>query len=458
MDCLEDVGIDIDRFETAYDRGFYAKFGMKPRMFAEALSSAKDVQIPFSVTDTRTKPTPEQIDALPLSVEDRAKLKELLLSPPDYLDGVSNKMRVLEETPYTDYLRDYCVASENVIDLFRQSTNGGFAVAPDLVPAIAAWAYSGLPGFAGLNLGLRGWLADLPEDAEGTPETYIHHFPDGNASVARLLVRKMIPGCAPGYTMDDIVLARFDYGKLDLPDNNVRLRLKSMVVNVRPGDDKTPAKVTYVQNGSTYAIEARHCIMACYNMAIPYLIPEMAEAQAEALATNVKAPLVYTNIALTNWRAFQKLGASWLYCPDGFHAVAMLDFPVSMGGYEFSRNPDEPIVLHLEFCPSLYGSDLDMVERFRMGRYELLSMTFEDIERQTREQLNRILGPYGFDATSDIAAITVNRWPHGYAGGQHHRAARKSIGNVAIANSDASGEAMAEAAISMAYRAVAELS
>ncbi|KIC38774.1 hypothetical protein RA27_19325 [Ruegeria sp. ANG-R] len=461
MDCLRDIGIDIDRFETAYDRGFYERLGMQTRMFAEQIGTEKDVHFPFTVASgggRREKPTPAQIDALPLTAEDRAKLKELMLSPPDYLNDVSDKQEILEGTPYTDYLRDYCGLSETLISLFRQSTNGGFAVAPDLVPAGAAWLYSGLPGFAGLKLGIAGWFIDRPEDSEGEPETYIHHFPDGNASVARLLVRKMIPGCAPGNTMDDIVLARFDYDKLDLPENKVRLRLDSTMVNVRPGDEDNPAKVTYVHGGETYAVEARHCIMACYNMAIPYLIPEMEEAQAEALASNVKAPLVYTNVALTNWRAFHKLGASALYCPDGFHAELMLDFPVSMGGYEFSRNPDEPIVLHMEYCPALYGEDLDMVDRFRMGRYELLELTFEEIERRTREQLNRILGPYGFDAASDIAAITVNRWPHGYAGGQHHGVARQTIGNVAIANSDASGQAMAEAAILMAYRAVDELS
>jgi spermidine dehydrogenase len=368
--------------------------------------------------------------------------------------SIKDKAKILIEGSYITYLRNQCGLSETLISLFRQTTNANFAVAPDRVPAGAAWLYGNNAGFEGLNIDLTDWIGEKKAKFE---DNYIHHFPDGNASIARLFVRKMIPVSAPGHTMEDIVLARFDYGKLDLPENKVRLRLSSTVVNVKPGNDETPAIVTYVKDDKAHAVKARHCIMACYSMAIPYLIPDIEEEQAEALASNVKAPLVYTNIALTNWRAFHKLGANEIYCSDGFHCNMALDFPVSMGGYEFSKSPDDPIILHMEYCPALYGEDLDETERMRMGRVELLELSFEEIERRTREQLDRILGPYGFDVTKDIAAITINRWPHGYAGGDDHKIARRTIGNVAIANSDASGEAMAQAAISMGYRAVKEL-
>ena len=39
-------------------------------------------------------------------------------------------------------------------------------------------------------------------------EPYIHHFPDGNASVARLLVRAPVPDALPGTTMEDVVTSR----------------------------------------------------------------------------------------------------------------------------------------------------------------------------------------------------------------------------------------------------------
>ena len=61
-------------------------------------------------------------------------------------------------------------------------------------------------------------------------EPYINHFPDGNASIARLLVRSLVPGSAPGSTMEDIVTARMDYSRLDRRQSNVRIRLNSTVV------------------------------------------------------------------------------------------------------------------------------------------------------------------------------------------------------------------------------------
>ena len=76
--------------------------------------------------------------------------------------------------------------------------------------------------------------------AKPTPawsEPYIYHFPDGNASLARLLVRALIPGVAPGSTMDDVVLAPFDYGRLDDPAQSVRIRLDSTCLDVRNAGD-----------------------------------------------------------------------------------------------------------------------------------------------------------------------------------------------------------------------------
>ncbi len=43
--------------------------------------------------------------------------------------------------------------------------------------------------------------------------------------------------------------------------------------------------------------------------------------------------------------------------------------------------------------------------------------TFETFERKIRNQLSRILSAGGFDPARDIEAITLNRWPHGYAYG-----------------------------------------
>ncbi len=353
-------------------------------MFFEKLAGATCVLTDFSITDFygqgSSKPSREQIDTLPLNKTDRDKLYELLVEPKNYLSdsdvSILDYKDALLETSYQEYLQKYCGVSDQLIKVFKQAADDSFAMAIDVTPAVFAWSYLDLPGFDGLYFDID-WIADL---LMGEKEPYIHHFPDGNASVARLLVRKMIPTVAPGTSMEDIVTARFDYDQLDKPSNKVRLRLNSTAVNVVPGDKSTPAKITYIKEGEAFAVKAKHCVLACYNMIIPYLIPELEAEQTSALKDNVKSPLVYTNVALCNWKAFEKLGVSELYCADGFYSQIALDYPVSLSDYQFAQSPDEPILIHMVYCPTNYGTDLDTNGRYRLGRHQLLAMSFEEIE------------------------------------------------------------------------------
>ena len=469
-DLLTDLGINLKRFETAFDQNFYQRHGMQVGMYFKQLGDTKNLHTNFSVAnatgDELPRPSRKQIDALPLNKIDRDKLFELTHHPKNYLSGIAKKkqLAIIWKSSYQDYLQKYAGVSATLLPIFKQITDGTYGDAFDRVSAGSAWGYAGLPGFDG--------LADIDYNTDikrVTSEPYIHHFPDGNASVARLLVRKMIPTVAPGNNMDDIVTAPFDYAKLDQPENLVQIRLNSTAVNVIAGDDKTSAKITYVKDDQAYTVTATHSVLACYNGIIPYLMPELKTEQSDALKYAVKTPLTYTNVALRNWRAFHKAGISEYYCPDSFFSNVLLDFPVSFQDYQFSQSPDDPILVHLEYCPTNYGSKLSHRERYRLGRHQLLAMSFEDIELKIREQFTEMLGPYGFDATRDIAGITVNRWPHGYADGYNshdpeweegkapHEIGRKTIGNVAIANSDASARAILHAAIAQGYRAVSEL-
>jgi spermidine dehydrogenase len=87
---------------------------------------------------------------------------------------------------------------------------------------------------------------------------------------------------------------------------------------------------------------------------------------------------------------------------------------------------------------------------------------------------NGILGAGGFDPGRDIIAITVNRWPHGYAFAYNRLydpiewafsstnsrpcvTARQPFGLITIANSDAAASSHTDAAFLEAYRAVCEL-
>src|SRR4029077_10616182 len=224
-----------------------------------------------------------------------------------------------------------------------------------------------------------------------------------------------------------------------------------------------------VHAGALRRVEARHAVLACFHMMIPYLMPELPEAQRAALARNVKTPICYTNVLLRNWRVFTDLKVSSISAPMGFHHQVSLDFPVSLGGIRHPRDPSEPMLLHLVHVPGAPNQGLDARAQFRIGQGKLYAMTFADFEERIRDDLDRMLVPSGFSAARDIAAITVTRWPHGYSyvanslydPDDYEEAvvnlARQRHGRVAIANTDSGGDAWAHFAIEQAERAVRDL-
>jgi len=336
----------------------------------------------------------------------------------------------------------------DVIKIFQTAPHGLYGVGID---AVSAWdcLQMDYPGFKGIKLESS---QDSPEQAE----PYIFHFPDGNASIARLLVRSLVPGAVPGTTMEDVVTSRADYARLDDSGSAVKIRLNSTAVRAQHVGDPATAEqveVTYVRGGKAHKVRAAHSILACYNMVIPYLCPEMSEKQKEALRYCVKLPLVYTNVQIRNWESFHKLGVNSVYAPGGYFNGASLDFPVSIGEYRFPSSPAEPCILHLLRTPCKPG--LAAKEQYRAGRYELMTTPFDVFERNIRDQLGRMLARGGFDPARDIQAITVNRWPHGYAYEYNplfeplDRPAserpcvigRQPFGRIHVANSDADGHA-----------------
>ena len=336
-----------------------------------------------------------------------------------------------------------------------------WCVGMDEVPAIYILGYTdggGLPG-----------LAHTVEVEGGRGvEPYIFHFPDGNASIARLLVRSLIPKALPGSTMEDSVVARLNYSELDRDDAAVRIRLNSTAVNVAHGKDTKSVRVTYVHGGTAHTVRAKHCVMACYNSAIPYLCPELPAEQKAGLAYNVKVPLTYTKVTVPNWNAFAELGLRFVYYTKDFYKQVELDYPVSIGNYEFGSDPDQPMTLHM--CHVPYFDDIQGPEQWRAGRRQLLETPFSTFEQHVKDQLDQALSGAGFDADRDITAITVNRWAHGYSyspdllwepeyasdADKPWVRGRQPYGRIFIANSDANASADTNTAISQAYRAVQE--
>ena len=383
----------------------------------------------------------------------------LLTSSIDYLDGmtIEEKRETLRNLSYLDFLERYADVPEAVREILRDCLLPLNSVGWEADSALYASEWW-LPGTTALG---------VQEQADDEP--YIHHFPDGNASIARLLVRDLVPDAIPGSTMEDIVTARADYSLLDTSDSDVRVRLNSTAVDVRNTPDGKMVDVTYVNDGQSFRVRGRHAILACYNSIIPHICGEVPEKQAEAIRYATKIPFVAGSFAIRNWRAFAESGFYGFYSPgDVYFKHLRLDFPVSMGDYRFSSNPDEPIVIHAWYSPTTRG--LPAKYQYRAGQARLYGMTYGDFEENIFGHLDGMLGPYGFDAERDIAAITLNRWPHGYAyefegigvpaeynrNEGPHIAGRAQIGRISIANSDSEAYAYVNGAIDAADRAVNE--
>jgi spermidine dehydrogenase len=466
---IKELGVDIDRFETAFERDLYPSLNLSRGVFFAREVFGRDVLATgdpqamvsddIAPEQRNGKPFAAFVAQFPISEESKARLVALYEGKSDPLAGksIDEKLAILKKTSYRDYLIKTCGCAEEVANCYQGRTLDFYALGIDAVAAADA-REAGYPGFDGLG---------LPDTANPElNEPYIHHFPDGNASIARLLVRSLIPGVARGRGMDDIVLARFDYAKLDQPNAPVRIRLESTCVNVR--NVRGGVELAYMRAGKLHRVAAKHTVLACFNAIIPYLMPELSAGQKEALHQCVRAPLVYNKVLVRNWHPWVQLGVHEISAPMSFHARIKLDYPVSLGGYRHSRSPNEPMCLHMVHVPIGLDPGVDARMRFRTGRTKMLNMEFAAFEARIRDELDRMLGPGGFASTRDIAAITVNRWSHGYAYTANSlyedkedesilMAARQPVGRVTIANSDAQWDAYAHVAIDQAARAVREL-
>ena len=405
---------------------------------------------------------------LPIPDDEQDRLIDFFGGAQDYLDDLSwnEQYDYINTVSYNRFLTDKVGLSQATIAMF----DGHLLV----LNGVSGWQHTVLEAISAGAPGLRamGWLTNFVDSLaammiDGVAE--IRMFPDGNASVARLIVQKLIPNVSPGMKgVEDVAVAKFDYAELDREAQATRLRLNSTVVGVRETNDDTVV-VEYVRGGNPVSVTAEHCVLACYNNLIPLLCPEMSEEQKEGLSYGARSPFVYANVLLKNGLAFSNLDVTFTHCPhDSFQWVSSAP-TVSNGGYSPPTSPEEPMAVFMMGSPTPAVEGSSARDLYRVGRHSIYATTFAQYEAQIREQLQSLLGQYGFNHESDIQAITVNRIPHGYAytylglddpewedGAAPHEIGRAQFGRISIANTDSEAIPLMDAAFDAAWRAVEE--
>ncbi len=464
---LEEVGLDFDKLEKAMDGDPLATLGDTSGLFLKTAKGEGKITVGrwrralHGYDDYKGL-----INQLPLPQTEKDKIIKLSGGDWDYLVGlsISERIEYLESTPYHQFLLEKVGLSAKSLSLFDSWIRVLWGVGGDGISVHEA-LLTGAPG-----LGSVGWPWEIAESyLFGSDEPFTTLLlPDGNATLARLMVRKLIPAIAPGSSMDDIAAAVFDYSKLDMKNSPVRLRLNSTAINAQ--QNGAEVTVTYVQDGKPRQVKAKHSILACYNSIIPHLCPELPDKQKEGLKYGSKIPLVWANVVIKNGSMFEKAGANLFEVPGAFFSIVTQAPTTNLGDYQAPRKPSDPRTVFMMGSPvPIKESGQTARDQFRLARHKLLQTPFSTFEQEIKTQLTDLFGAHGFDADRDIEAITVNRWAHGYAyeyynlddgpfedGAYPHEIGRRQFGRISIANSDAGASAYLNAAIDQAWRAVQE--
>src|SRR4029079_16636457 len=337
MGLLRTLGIDIDRFEReiATDHDIYAALKLRNGVWFNRARFGSDRRVVASPGGGggQTGGWAEFLARTPLAREAQQDIARLVSKEqPHYMPGLTSdeKKQKLLHISYQDFLVTVARVHPDVVWFYQTRSDGLFLMHIDMRPGLYAWNMN-YPGFQGMKLEPTppdtlfyepGGAHGRENQARASAAGRAIHFPDGNATIARLLVRALIPTAVPGRTQEDVVTSRVNYALLDQPGSATRIRLNSIVVNATHGGDPGGAKevaVTYVKGGTTYRVRGGSVVMACWNFMIPYLCPEMPEPQKEALAYGIKAPIVYTSVLIRNWTAFAALGVQNISAPGGEH-------------------------------------------------------------------------------------------------------------------------------------------
>jgi spermidine dehydrogenase len=498
LDLLDWAGVDIDNHPSYTNNRIPASYGLRAMLLFPAADWGADALVqnrrggeswPDFVA--RTPYSPAAAEAIVRIQTDQVT---------DYIGAKhgplseAERRHLLSTITYKQWLREYLGAPEEAIVQYQRISHGLLGAGVQAVSALDMWLL-GNPGFGDGNL-----LGD-PTDAAipgmgRTPQMGVKSvqdptlfWPDGNASLLRLVVSKLIPAAVPDVDGDrpnqeTVVKAKVDYSQLDHPSNTVRMRLKSFVYEVKPGNPQANprsngrlADVEYVSGGTGYRVQGRHVVMACWNRVTARVVKGLPPSQAADLLYARKVPLIYGRAGLKNWRAFADARIASV-TPRG-RSLFWDSTQVNAGslfGSVYGPNPaqpDEPALISFTAVPN----DPDrtpQIAAYESGREILLQKSFADLEGALWDVLDRSLNTSGgdFDPARDVDSLHINRWNYGYAheltsvwdpslygpnADQPHVRGRVPLRNVAIANADSGAFAYTHSAISEAFRAVNDL-
>lgn len=242
-------------------------------------------------------------------------------------------------------------------------------------------------------------------------------FPGGNSFVYRYFARALWPNSIQGDKNPENILSnpiRFD--QLDVPGVPIRMRLGATALDVRHigqgGEQRV--RVIYAKDGRLYKATAKSAIMCCGAWVNRHIVADAPENIQNAIGAYRHSSVMVINVALRNWRFLEKLGITAATYQDGELGFSCnIRQPVKIGSYSPPFDPNKPIVL--TFYAPLVRPSLPVAEQAAALRWELVNMSYRDIEQKIIRQMNKMFKRAGFDADRDIAGIIVNRQGHAYA-------------------------------------------
>jgi spermidine dehydrogenase len=362
-----------------------------------------------------------------------------------YLDSIT-----LEQ----HYMERFGLGRETVRTFLSPVEGGGSGLGPDALSAYSDYAFE--------------LLCPLPEEKGGSDQM----FPGGNATIARLMLKSLIPGAIDGSdTVEGVCRGRVSFASLDIPGAGTRVRLSSTAIHVMhdgEADKADSVTIAYLNAGKPYKLKARSVVMAGGSWTAKHIVKDLPETHRNAYAQFYRSPCMMANVAVRNWRFLYEMGMSGCRWFEGIGNYLEVRKLALTGAEDPTISPDSAIVLSLKILYSYPGYPTE--EQGHRGRAEMLGTSFKEYERQIREQFSEMFARAGLNTGRDIAGIILNRWGHAYLSpppgfffGRDGRPAPRDIlrrapfGRIAFANTDLAGAMDHRCSILEAQRAVSQL-